>query len=321
MSMFEFPMLFPADGTSLVGRLYRNVDDLVTAQPTVVVTGSWLTVKEQMPRTYALRLAEQGITAFTFDFTGFGQSGGAPRQLELSARRIADIAAAADFLSTMSFVRGGVGHMGICASAQYALAAMAQGAKIRSFVSVAGWYHDVMSVARFYGGAEGTKLRFGRAREALETWAKSGDVIMVPAYRLGDDRAGMFFELDYYASPQRGAVPEWKNEMAEMSWLFWLTFDGVRSVGDVTVPTLIVHSDGCVFPDHARSVYAALKGPKQIEWTEGSQIDFYDQESQVIRALALTVPHFQATLGATMSGTSASNRPGNVKKGYGVWDG
>ena len=140
MSVFEFPMVFPADGASLVGRVYRNVDELVTPQPAVVVTGSWLTVKEQMARTYALRLAEQGITAFTFDFTGFGQSGGAPRQLELPARKIADIAAAADFLSTMSFVReGGVGHVGICASAQYALAAIARGARIRSFVSIAGW--------------------------------------------------------------------------------------------------------------------------------------------------------------------------------------
>jgi hypothetical protein len=73
---------------------------------------------------------------------------------------------------------------------------MAQGARIRSFVSIAGWYHDAMSVAPFHGGPEGTRLRFGRAREALEAWAKSGDVIMVPAYRLGDDRAGMFWELD-----------------------------------------------------------------------------------------------------------------------------
>lgn len=60
MSVFEFPMMFPADGASLVGRVYRNVDELVTPQPAVVVTGSWLTVKEQMARTYALRLAEQG---------------------------------------------------------------------------------------------------------------------------------------------------------------------------------------------------------------------------------------------------------------------
>jgi uncharacterized protein len=103
MAVFEFPMVFPADGSSLVGRVYRNVDDLVTPQPAAVITGSWLTVKEQMARTYALRLAGQGITAFTSDFTGFGQSGGAPRQLEQPARKIADIEAAADFLSTMSF--------------------------------------------------------------------------------------------------------------------------------------------------------------------------------------------------------------------------
>src|SRR5262249_20935804 len=78
MSLCEFPMVFPADGAPLVGRIYRNVDQLVTPQAAVVITGSWLTVKEQMARTYALRLAEQGITAFTFDFSGFGQSGGAP---------------------------------------------------------------------------------------------------------------------------------------------------------------------------------------------------------------------------------------------------
>jgi uncharacterized protein len=309
MSVFESPMVFPAGGASLVGRVYRNVDDLVTPQPAVVVTGSWLTVKEQMPRTYALRLAEQGITAFTFDFTGFGQSGGAPRQLELPARKIADIAAAADFLSTMSFVsRSGVGHVGICASAQYALAAIARGARIRSFASIAGWYHDAESVASFYGGAEGTALRLDRARQALETWAKSGDVAMVPAYRAGDDRAGMFFELDYYANPRRGAVPEWKNEMAEMSWLFWLTFDGVRSAGEVSVPTVMVHSDGCVFPEHAKAVHAALRGPKRLEWTEGTQIDFYDQEPYVTNAVAIAAPHFRATLSPAEAADYADSR-------------
>src|SRR4029453_14419216 len=178
MAVFEFPMVFPAAGASLVGRVYRNIDDLRTPQPAVVVTGSWLTVKEQMPRTYALRLAEHGITAFTFAFTGFGESGGTPRQLELPARKIADIAAAADFLSTMSFVMGsGVGHVGICASAQYALAAIARGARIRSFMSFAGWYHDATSVAPFYGGAEGVKMRLDRARDAFPTWATSAEGI------------------------------------------------------------------------------------------------------------------------------------------------
>jgi uncharacterized protein len=64
----------------LAGRVFRQTDRLDIRQPAVIVTGSWLTVKEQMPETYAVRLAERGYTAFTFDFTGFGESGGAPRQ-------------------------------------------------------------------------------------------------------------------------------------------------------------------------------------------------------------------------------------------------
>ena len=50
------------------------------------------------------------------------------------------------------------------------------------------------------------------------------------------------------------------------------------------------------FPEHAKAIYAALTGPKQIEWSEGSQIDFYDQEPQVTTALELAVRHFRATL-------------------------
>jgi hypothetical protein len=60
------------------------------------------------------------------------------------------------------------------------------------------------------------------------------------------------------------------------------------------------------FPDHARSVYAALQRPRRIEWADGIQIDFYDQEPHVTRAVALAVPHFQATLGATMPETSVA---------------
>ena len=298
MTIFEFPVAFPSDGTTLVGRVYRNVNDLATPQPTVVVTGSWLTVKEQMPRTYAHALAERGYTALTFDFAGFGQSGGSPRQVEHPSAKIRDIIAAADYVTSMSFVAGGgVGHVGVCASAQYALAAIARGARIRSFASVAGWYHDARSVAAFYGGALGVADRLQRARRALDAYSTSGTVTTVPAYRAGDDRAGMFIDLDYYANSNRGAVPEWKNEMAEMSWMFWLSFDGLRAARDVAVPTVMVHSDGCVFPEHARAVYSALRGPKRLEWSEGGQIDFYDQPAQVTTAVSVIDDHFRSTLG------------------------
>jgi fermentation-respiration switch protein FrsA (DUF1100 family) len=268
--------------TRLAGQLFRNTDRLDVRQPGIIVTGSWLTVKEQMPEVYALRLAERGYTAFTFDFSGFGESAGDPRQAEIPDRKIADLIAAANFLSTLSLVvPGTLAHLAICATAQYGLAALGRGSPVRRFVSVAGWYHDLVSVAPFYGGLEGAASRIARARGAIERYATTGAVDTVPAYKAGDETAGMFFELDYYANPRRGAVSAWKNEMATLSWPYWLLFDGLSAADRVQTPALFVHSDECVFPDNVRSIQARLRGPKQLVWADGSQTDFYDQPAQV----------------------------------------
>lgn len=289
------PYLFLSGDVPLAARVYRNTDDLFVRQPAVIITGSWLTVKEQMAHQYATRLAERGYTVFTFDFAGYGESGGSPRQAEIPARKIADITSAAEYVSGLSYVNpGGPGYLAVCASAQYALAAIAQGAPIASFASVAGWYHDTASVAPFYGGADGVALRVGRAREAFDAFLRTGEVRTVPAYEDGNDRAGMFFELDYYASPDRGAVPEWHNEMAEFSWLYWLTFDGLRAAPGVKVPTLLVHGDDCVLPDNARQV--GKDTGASLVWAAGSQIDFYDQPEQVSLAVDAADEHFRKTL-------------------------
>lgn len=291
------PYLILSGDVPLSARVYRNTDDLTERQPAVLVTGSWLTVKEQMADHYARRLAERGYTVFTFDFGGFGESGGTPRQAELPARKIADITAAARYVAGLSFVRAdSVGYLAVCASAQYALRAIAEGAPISSFVSVAGWYHDTPSVAPFYGGMDGVNTRITHAREALEEYLRGGEVRTVPAYENGNDRAGMFFELDYYASPERGAVPAWRNEMAEFSWLHWLTFDGLSPAGRVTVPSLFVHGDDCVLPDNARSVQQRVTGSSELVWADGTQTDFYDQPKQVELSVEAADRHFRETL-------------------------
>jgi dienelactone hydrolase len=293
-----FPVLFTSGGAALAGRVHRPTGSLLEQHPAVLVTGSWLTVKEQMADHYAAALARRGLTAITFDFAGWGRSGGDLRQYELPSRKIADIAAATAFASTLSFVEPGrIGYLGVCASAQFALAAIAHGAPIASFASVAGWFHDTASVAPFYGGAAGVQARLDRARVALDRYLASGEIVTVPAYASGDERAGMFFDLDYYADPARGAVPEWRNEMAEMSWLPWLTFDGLAAADSVSVPSLFVHSDGCVFPDHIAALRTRLRGPVEVAWGEGTQTDFYDRPDQVAFAVDAVAGHFAATLG------------------------
>ena len=295
--MTAHPYVFFQGDVPLAARIHRETGDWAERQPAVIVTGSWLTVKEQMADHYAQALAARGYTAITFDFAGFGGSGGTPRQAEIPARKIADIVAVANQVASLSFVRpGAVGYLAVCASAQYTLAALAAGAPVASFASVAGWFHDTGSVAPFYGGPDGVALRLDRARSALAEFQRTGQALTVPAYENGNDRAGMFFELDYYADPGRGAVPEWVNAMAEFSWLYWLGFDGLAAAPRVSTPTLLVHGDGCVLPGNAKIVRDRLAGPANMVWADGSQTDFYDQPAQVSLALDAADEHFRRTL-------------------------
>jgi hypothetical protein len=298
----EIPAIFHSHGIPLSGRFLRNDRSLQDRQPAVVVMGSWLTVKEQMAWTYGRKLAEAGYTAFTFDFAGFGESHGEPRQAEIPSRKIGDIHAAADFVRSMAFVDPDrIGCVAICASAQYALAALASDAPIHSFASVAGWYHDRPSVAAFYGGEAGVERRLARAHAAMEKYTHTGELVLAPAYADGDECAGMHFHLDYYARSDRGAVPAWKNEMAEITWFYWFSFDGLSAADRVRTPSLFVHSDGCVFPEHVRQVHARVRGRKELVWNRGEQTDFYDQPEQVDASVAAVTRWFADTLASRAS--------------------
>jgi uncharacterized protein len=143
--MTDFPLEHPPFDTvvpdgdlPLSVRLHRAAGDPRPA-PAILVTGSWLTVKEQMPDLYARRLAQRGFTAITFDFAGFGSSGGGLRQAELPVSKMRNLFAVVDWVRTLSAVDADrIGLLGVCASAQYGLGAMARGLSVASFVSVAG---------------------------------------------------------------------------------------------------------------------------------------------------------------------------------------
>jgi Putative cyclase len=114
------------------------------------------------------------------------------------------------------------------------------------------------AVAPFYGGGDGVRSRLDRAAAALDAYHATGEVRTVRAYAEGDDRAGMFLPLDYYAAPDRGAIGSWRNDMAELSWLYWLTFNGLAEAERVTTPSVFVHSDDCMLPDNVRSIASRM---------------------------------------------------------------
>ena len=304
------PVTFDSEGSRLAGTLYVPPEQTSSSRsPGIVVTGSWTTVKEQMAGLYAQRLAERGFVTMAFDFRHWGASEGQPRQYESPERKIRDIVNAARFLQSRPEVESDrIGGLAICTSAGYLAHAVTRGAPLRSVALVASWLHDASTVPSIYGGDSGVARRVAAANAAREQFERTGNATYVPAYDPNDPDAAMFFPLDYYGSDGRGAIPQWTNRFAIMSWSEWLTFDAVAAAPKLSATTLMVHADDAALPDNARQFFAALPGAKHLFWTVGTQTDFYDREPQVGLAVDAAVAHFRRTLGPPAGAATLSDR-------------
>ncbi|MCU0527131.1 MAG: alpha/beta hydrolase [Elainella sp. Prado103] len=295
-------VVFQSEGERMVGNLYLPTsyqpgDKL----PVIVVTGAWTTVKEQMPAVYAQRLTDRGFATFTFDFRYWGESGGTPRQYESPAAKVQDIKNAVTFLQTLPVIDDDrIGGLGICASAGYMAQAVAEDSSFKSFATVAAWLHDLDSLNALFG-KETVQHRMEIGRTAREQYDRTGEVAYVPAYSQGDRSAAMFGDVSYYGSTDRGVIPAWTNRFAVMSWHEWQSFEAMGIAPQITTPTLMIHSDGSALPDNAREFYASLSGEKQLVWTEGQHLDFYDRDPQVSTTVDALVTHFQITLAHSTS--------------------
>jgi dienelactone hydrolase len=283
-------------GATLVGDLVRpvGIDGQLAA---IVVTGSWTTVKEQMAGVYARQLAAAGFACLAFDFTGWGQSGGRVREQEDPRLKASDIRAAVSMLSGVSDIDPDrIGALGICASAGYTATNAASDERVRALGLVAPWLHDPETVKPYYGGDRGVADRIRAGKAARERFLDTGSVDYIPAASATDSAAAMYGPYGYYLDSDRGAVPEWANRFAVMSWPSWLEYDPIPMATAITQPTRIVHSHAGALPEGAIEFAKRHAGQVRLDWTSGSQLDFYDRPRQVGVAVAAMAEHFGATL-------------------------
>ncbi|WP_406314509.1 alpha/beta fold hydrolase [Streptosporangium sp. NBC_01639] len=287
---------FAGDAAKLAGHLFLpdNAGSDAAPVPGVVVAGTWTSVKEQMADRYAEQLARRGFAALSFDFTGYGESGGEPRDVESPELKIRDLRAAIGFLAGHPAVDdGALGALGVCAGAMYVSALAAEDTRVGSLALVAPWLHDSRICEKNYGGPEGIEAKKAAARRRYE---ETGEVAYVPVVSGSDPDAAMPFDIDFYLNPQRGGIPRWPNRFAVMAWPRWLDFDAIAIAPKVTAPVLLVHSEDAAIPDGARRFHHGLTGSKEFLWTEGVQFDFYDQSPQVGFAADAAAEHFARTL-------------------------
>ena len=282
---------FASEGSTLTGNLYfpENYDSTKT-YPAIVVSGSWTTVKEQMAGLYAKKLAKEGYITLAFDFRNFGESEGEPRFYESPSLKKMDIENAVTFLESVPEVnKDRIGAFGICAGAMYTLMAASEDDRIKTVVTAASWLHDAEAVKLFYGGEEGVQAKIKAAQDAKKNYAENGVVEYIPSISTEDESAAMYGPYDYYLNPERGAINEWSaDKFAVMSWEDWLTADPMPSAANLTVPTLMIHSDGAVLPQYTKNYFEKIASTdKKLHWMETElespfhQFNYYDQDEEV----------------------------------------
>ncbi len=286
---------FKSEGLNLAGDLYLPQNYKAGEQyPAIVVSGSWTTVKEQMAGTYAKRLADAGFITLAFDFRNFGESEGEPRFYESPVMKKADIKNAVTFLESLPEVdHDKIGAFGVCAGAMYTLMAASEDSRVKSVVTAASWLHDAEAVKLFYGGEEGVNAKVGAAQAAKKAYAEHGTVEYIPTISTEDPAAAMYGPYDYYLNPERGAVKEWSaDKFAVMSWEDWLTTDPMPTAANISVPILMIHSDGAVLPQYTKNYFERIGSTdKKLHWMETDlespyhQFSYYDQEAEVSESI------------------------------------
>lgn len=284
---------FENEGATLSGTLYLPEAYEGEKLPTVVVTGAWTSVQEQMPANYAREMAERAFAAFTFDFRGWGKSGDLPnhvRFVESPEAKTSDIRAAFEFVATLPEVDASqINGLGICASAGYMIDAVSGNPRVHRLGLIAPWLHNSEIAETVYGGAEGVAglIEVSHAAEAA-----GGEII--PA--AGPEGAeGVLMPIGgYYYEADRGAIPEYDNKWNNASWEGWLTYAPADNPQRLDKPLAVVHSESAAIPQGVQAFLKDFAGEVTAKWLAGvNQFDFYDNPKDVERAAATVADHFR----------------------------
>src|SRR5262245_26711157 len=217
---------FPSGGETLTGTLFTPPDPADGRLPAVVVAGGQTCVKEQMAGRYAERLAAHGYAALAFDFRGFGESTGEPRDDESPARKVEDLGNALTFLARRPDLDPGrLAALGIGVGAGYVAVAAADDPRLRALALVAPGLQDPEIVRARYGGAEGVAERVARGEAARRRYEQTGQVDYEPVVTPSDPPP----LTDYFLNPDRGGVRQWSNRYAVMAYPEWLAFDPISA--------------------------------------------------------------------------------------------
>ncbi|APD06187.1 uncharacterized protein UJ101_00648 [Flavobacteriaceae bacterium UJ101] len=202
---------FKSQGVNLSGLLFTPENfDTSKKYPTIVFSGPFNQVKEQMGALYGQKFANKGYVFLSFDHLGYGDSEGELRNNEHSFIKMESIRDAISYLRTLSFVnKEKLYGYGACASGGYIPLVAVTDKRLKAIATVSGMMDNQAS---YFGIMTKEQLIpiFAMANEARQKQYETGKVEYYDALGMETldpnnlPEGPMGEGYDYYMTPRAG---------------------------------------------------------------------------------------------------------------------
>ena len=295
---------FESQDVKLAGDLFLPEGfDASKKYPTVIFSGPFNQIKEQMGAAYGKKMAAKGYVFLSFDHLGYGDSEGNIRNSEFFSWKSEGIRDGISYLRTLPFVdRERLYGFGGCASGGYMPIVATTDKRLAAIATVSGMMDNVQS----YFGAMPREMITGIIRNANEARQKAYETGEVEYYdALGMDNMSEEEKVgnegyDYYMTERAGAAtyPNYTHQtvttlmedapltsataLAPYLYTPYLGIYGEKALpkeGEVATP---LHTGSLTV-----AFYEAASEPKELYEIPGAtHVSLYDIDEDVDRAVA-----------------------------------
>lgn len=282
---------FKSLNVNLAGLLFtpENFDENKT-YPTIVFSGPFNQIKEQMGSEYGKVFAEMGYVFLVFDHVGYGDSEGEIRNFENGEWKKEGIRDAISYLRTLAFVdKGKLFGIGGCASGGYMPLVAVTDKRLKAIATVSGMNNNTLA---YFGSMSKEQMiqTLTFANEARQRMYETGEVETIDALGYegidpeslpeGAAREG----YDYYMTERAGSArfPNYSHRSLANILEYAPLLDATLYAEYIYMPFIGVvgeHADTAIM---TKNFYEAAKEPKAFVEVEGAtHVSLYDNQDHI----------------------------------------
>ena len=265
---------YPSGDSNIAAELYLPAN-LEKPLPLIVMCHGFCGVKELLLPGFAEQFQQAGFAVITFDYRGFGASGGEAGRLQ-PALQIEDIKATIDFAVQMSIIDADkIALWGTSFGGANAIVAAVEDARVKCLAVQVTFGDGERVITGELNEAEAAKLRSSLEKMQVRK-AEGGKEMWVPIAKvLNDEQSKAFYSR--YAEE----FPALKTKIPFLTTAETLAHKPENYLSDLNAPLhiTVAEQDGVNPPAESYSLFDNAKEPKQLLSIAGAtHYDIYEGE-------------------------------------------